>query len=221
MFNLNHSPHQRGPGSAATTAPWPRPQGVLASQTCAASWSPFMRAVAGVSVRPTVVLATAAAISGSPEGVDVSAAAAVRKLSLPPPPPPPPPPQKSLESPLVMGVIGAGCTWVYELFCGHELEFIKVAKQTSPNESYLALVRGITRHKGILGLLDGFFPWGSIQAVAKVRCAHAHAPAFGLFSIVLFVCASVCVRSRAGGVGPCVCACAPGKVLRRRHRSAA
>ena len=74
---------------------------------------------------------------------------------------------ETLESPLVKAAIGAGCTWTYELCAGHSLEFIKVAKQTAPEKSYATLMQGIVRHKGALGLLDGFFPWGTVQAIAK------------------------------------------------------
>ena len=76
-------------------------------------------------------------------------------------------PKAKMESPIVKAAIGAACTWSYELCMGHSLEFIKVAKQTAPEKSYPSLIRGIVHHKGVLGLLDGFFPWGTIQAIAK------------------------------------------------------
>lgn len=64
-------------------------------------------------------------------------------------------------------LIGAGCTWVYELCLGHYLEFLKIAKQTKPEMSYPALTREITAQKGLVGILDGFFPWGTLQAIFK------------------------------------------------------
>jgi hypothetical protein len=43
---------------------------------------------------------------------------------------------------------------------------LKIAKQTS-TESYLQITRRITATKGLAGTLDGFVPWGMLQAVAK------------------------------------------------------
>jgi len=58
--------------------------------------------------------------------------------------------------------------WIYEFGIGHFLEFTKVLKQTKQG-SYLQLVKGIMSEKGVVGVWDGFFPWGSIQAIAKGR----------------------------------------------------
>ncbi|KAJ0412696.1 hypothetical protein ATCC90586_002326 [Pythium insidiosum] len=71
------------------------------------------------------------------------------------------------ERPGVKLVIGAGVTVVYEFALGHFLEFIKIMKQTRPTESYATLAREIVQSKGIVGIWDGFFPWGAIQGVAK------------------------------------------------------
>ena len=82
------------------------------------------------------------------------------------------------ESPTTKLLIGASCTWVYELCMGHYFEFIKIAKQTKPNMSYAALTREVTAQKGVIGILDGFFPWGTLQAVFKGSVfAFAHAGA--------------------------------------------
>lgn len=70
------------------------------------------------------------------------------------------------ESPVAKMVISAGCTWVFELMCVHYFECLKIAKQTS-DISYAGITRNLVQHKGIVGVLDGFFPWGSLQAVAK------------------------------------------------------
>lgn len=59
-----------------------------------------------------------------------------------------------------------GVTLGYEFALGHYLEFIKIMKQTRPG-SYVQLTQEIMRAKGIVGIWDGFFPWGAVQAVAK------------------------------------------------------
>ena len=53
-----------------------------------------------------------------------------------------------------------------DLFGGHFLEFLKISKQTS-GDSYAAIARRVTASKGLAGTLDGFLPWGVLQAVAK------------------------------------------------------
>ena len=68
--------------------------------------------------------------------------------------------------------------FTYELFLGHYLEFVKIAKQTQPDKSYAQLTRNMVAQKGVLGVLDGYFPWGSMQAIAKgavFGAAHAAA----------------------------------------------
>jgi len=70
------------------------------------------------------------------------------------------------ESPFVKMVIGALCAWSFELSIGHYIEVLKIAKQTS-DMSYAQITRDMIRSKGFVGILDGFFPWGSLQAVFK------------------------------------------------------
>lgn len=70
------------------------------------------------------------------------------------------------ESPLAKFLIGGAVTIVFEMGGGHFLEFMKIAKQTS-TDSYLTIARRVTATKGLVGTLDGFFPWGFMQAVAK------------------------------------------------------
>jgi hypothetical protein len=70
------------------------------------------------------------------------------------------------ESPTAKFLIGGGVTIALELCGGHTLEFLKIAKQTTA-EPYAAIVRRVTSSKGAVGLLDGFLPWGLIQALAK------------------------------------------------------
>ncbi|EQC35706.1 hypothetical protein SDRG_06986 [Saprolegnia diclina VS20] len=74
---------------------------------------------------------------------------------------------KKPQNPTAKFVIGAGVAWSYELALGHFFEFIKVMKQTQGHKSYLELGREITKAKGIYGIWDGFFPWGTVQAIAK------------------------------------------------------
>jgi hypothetical protein len=63
-------------------------------------------------------------------------------------------------------LIGGGVTILLEMFGGHFLEFAKIAKQTT-NDPYLTIARRVTATKGLVGTLDGFLPWGLIQALAK------------------------------------------------------
>jgi len=56
--------------------------------------------------------------------------------------------------------------WLFEFSGGHYLEFLKIKKQVS-ELSYAQITRDIVKTKGIVGVLDGFFPWGSVQALAK------------------------------------------------------
>jgi hypothetical protein len=46
------------------------------------------------------------------------------------------------------------------------MEFLKIAKQTS-NDSYMTITRRVVGVKGLAGTLDGFLPWGLLQACAK------------------------------------------------------
>jgi hypothetical protein len=75
-------------------------------------------------------------------------------------------PQK-MESPALKFVIGAGVALSYEFALGHYLEFVKIMKQTKPGNSYLTLTKEMVANKGLIGIWDGFFPWGAIQGVAK------------------------------------------------------
>jgi hypothetical protein len=79
-------------------------------------------------------------------------------------------------------IVSAIVTLVFEALIGHILEFLKIVMQTSsssnPNISYLQVIQTITAEKGILGLWDGFCPWGIVQAVCKgavFGLAHAAA----------------------------------------------
>jgi len=70
------------------------------------------------------------------------------------------------ESALVKFAVSGGVTLVYEVCLGHFLEFLKVAKQTQPG-TYYQIASQIIGKKGIIGVLDGFIPFGAIQALAK------------------------------------------------------
>lgn len=63
-------------------------------------------------------------------------------------------------------MIYGAVTILYEFFGGHTLEFLKVVKQTTP-DSYIEILRKLTAQKGLSGLLDGYLPWGLIQALFK------------------------------------------------------
>jgi len=73
---------------------------------------------------------------------------------------------KPNESPLGKLAVSGLVAWVFEFSGGHFLEFLKIAKQTS-DLSYGEITRRMVKTKGIVGVLDGFFPWGSVQALAK------------------------------------------------------
>lgn len=74
---------------------------------------------------------------------------------------------KKPEKPLAKTLIGGSVTVVFEAFGGgHFLEFLKISKQTS-GLTYPEIVRNVTQHKGIVGVLDGFMPWGFAQSVTK------------------------------------------------------
>lgn len=89
-----------------------------------------------------------------------------------------PPPSQQSEGAFKKLLVGAGCTLIFEGMCGHLLEFTKVVKQTKPELSYARVVQGIVGEKGVLGMWDGFMPWGA----AQVRCrplSEALRPASG------------------------------------------
>ena len=77
-------------------------------------------------------------------------------------------------------IVVALVTLVFEALIGHILEFLKIVMQTNSGDdmTYLQVIRTITAEKGILGLWDGFCPWGIVQAVCKgavFGVAHATA----------------------------------------------
>lgn len=72
----------------------------------------------------------------------------------------------SNESPAMKFLISGTVTWTFELLIGHYLEFLKISKQTS-ELSYVQLTKNMIKHKGLVGVLDGYFPWGSIQCFVK------------------------------------------------------
>lgn len=82
-----------------------------------------------------------------------------RGLSLPRPPPCRHLPLSPLVSALPSSPLSSSTA-------GHQFEFLKINKQTT-NDPYLTILRRITSTKGVIGLLDGFFPWGLMQAVCK------------------------------------------------------
>mmetsp|Transcript_47708 Transcript_47708/g.123710 ORF Transcript_47708/g.123710 Transcript_47708/m.123710 type:complete len:310 (-) Transcript_47708:164-1093(-) len=80
-------------------------------------------------------------------------------------------------NPFAKFIITGSVTFAWELFGGHTLEFMKVMKQTT-NDSYGKILKDMVANKGIMGALDGFLPWGGIQALIKgavIGGAHAAA----------------------------------------------
>jgi len=72
----------------------------------------------------------------------------------------------SWRSPGRQLVVVSGVSWVFEGCVGHQLEFVKIIKQTT-KKPYPQIVREIIAQKGVGGLWDGFFPWGTVQALSK------------------------------------------------------
>jgi len=65
-------------------------------------------------------------------------------------------------------------------------------------------VRGIVSEKGITGVWDGFFPWGSIQAIAKGAVfGGAHALALGQVEPMVEsgILSPLIAQTVAGGIG--------------------
>ena len=59
-------------------------------------------------------------------------------------------------------------TLAFEASLGHALEFVKICLQTAPvGSNYSDVFKNILGEKGILGLYDGFIPWGFIQSLLK------------------------------------------------------
>lgn len=70
------------------------------------------------------------------------------------------------ESPTAKLLISGSVAWTFELLGGHYIEVLKIAKQTS-DLSYMQITKNMVQTKGWSGVLDGYFPWGSIQCFAK------------------------------------------------------
>ena len=62
--------------------------------------------------------------------------------------------------------IGALCTVLFELCCGHLLESFKIKRQTTAL-SVAQIYASLTAKRGVLGLWDGFLPWGLLMALSK------------------------------------------------------
>uniref|UniRef100_A0A7S3K1T9 Mitochondrial carrier protein n=1 Tax=Aureoumbra lagunensis TaxID=44058 RepID=A0A7S3K1T9_9STRA len=63
-------------------------------------------------------------------------------------------------------MITSGVTLVFEAMMGHQLEFFKIVRQTTMKQ-YTEIMISIIEKRGIIGLWDGFLPWGALQAVSK------------------------------------------------------
>lgn len=74
---------------------------------------------------------------------------------------------KKTESAMLKLLTSGTVTVVFEAVGGgHYLEMLKILKQTS-NDNYFTITKRMTAQKGIIGVLDGFMPWGFIQALVK------------------------------------------------------
>lgn len=62
--------------------------------------------------------------------------------------------------------VTSGVTLTFECFCGHQLEYLKILRQTTM-QPYGVILRDILARKGVMGLWDGFVPWGLLQSVSK------------------------------------------------------
>ncbi|GMH83753.1 hypothetical protein TrST_g4905 [Triparma strigata] len=63
--------------------------------------------------------------------------------------------------------VSALVTLMFEAAIGHSLEFTKISKQTNPQMSVTSILKKITQEKGVVGLWDGFVPWGVVQSIGK------------------------------------------------------
>lgn len=63
-------------------------------------------------------------------------------------------------------MVTSGVTVVFEACMGHQLEYLKIVRQTTM-QPYGWIVRDILKRRGIAGFWDGFVPWGLLQAVLK------------------------------------------------------
>jgi len=71
------------------------------------------------------------------------------------------------EKQLRMMLCSALVTLAFEASMGHGLEFVKIYKMTNMAMSYGEIVKKITAEKGIIGIWDGFVPWGVLQSIGK------------------------------------------------------
>ena len=93
---------------------------------------------------------------------------------------------RKTESPLLKLVTSGGITIVFEAVGGgHYLEMLKILKQTS-NDNYWVITKRMTATKGIVGVLDGFMPWGMMQAMVK-GSSFGFGQAFCMLHVLIFI----------------------------------
>lgn len=63
-------------------------------------------------------------------------------------------------------VVTSGVTVIFEACMGHQLEYLKIVRQTTM-QPYTWIIGDIFARRGIAGFWDGFVPWGLLQAVLK------------------------------------------------------
>lgn len=103
------------------------------------------------------------------------------------------------ESAIKKFFVSGTVAWSFELVIGHYLEAQKIAKQAT-GDSYIKLTRNMV-NKGIVGVWDGFFPWGSIQCFVKGAAFGAgQTAALNLFNKIEFL-SPFWAETLSGGAG--------------------
>lgn len=70
-------------------------------------------------------------------------------------------------TPAIKLLSGTICTVLFEMCIGHVLEVFKINKQTNNHMSYSEIYTKLTARKGLIGIWDGFIPWGLLMASCK------------------------------------------------------
>jgi len=70
------------------------------------------------------------------------------------------------EHPFAKSMCSLASAFSFELFMGHYVDCLKIVKQAG-TQSYPEISRNMIKGKGLIGVLDGFVPWGAVQACMK------------------------------------------------------
>lgn len=109
--------------------------------------------------------------------------------------------------------------FAFEVSMGHYIDCMKIVKQAG-TQSYPEIHRGMLANKGLIGVLDGFVPWGAVQACMKGwSFGIGHASAKSYFSKSGFVKSNPQLSEiAAGGVGGIVQGIMMGPLLLLKTR---